>query len=70
MGSIQMVAALLVAAVLLIFIVKFMFGKKKKLPKPSEVQKKVAYDERYPKRGKILQKEYNLEEEKPDEERD
>jgi hypothetical protein len=43
--------------------------KKKRLPKPSEVQKKVAYDERYPNRAKILNKEYNLEDDMPDEEK-
>lgn len=67
MESMQAFAALASVTFLVIVVLKMKY-KKKKLPKPSEVQKKVAYDERYPNRAKILNKEYNLEEDTPDEE--
>lgn len=68
MEPLHIFAALSCSALLLIIILKLTVYKKKKLPKPSEVQKNVAYDERYPNRAKILNKEYNLEEDKPDDE--
>lgn len=65
MNSVYIFAGICGLFLILFICYKLTFGKKKQFAKPGDVQKKVKYDERYPNRAKILNKEYNLEDDKP-----